>query len=652
MEKIPEIRSVDTPAKVIGPKRRRNRKPLYIGLFVVIVILLIVGGYSTYQARRLYQAGMALKNDATKIQQNIADKKYTAINDNLNQASEHITLARAASDGLWPIKWLPYVHTQFQVVDQLLLASDKGIQAGKPLVKIIQEVDKLVGDKSTTANKIGKAEREAFLKTISESPDTLTAAQSDLQASVTALQDLPDKGVIGPLAIIVSTIKTNLPNIEAAVNKGLPFLTVAPTIAGYPDSKTYLFLLQNNTELRPTGGFIGTYGILQLKSGNIEEFKTDNIYNIDNKVKYTWSETPPEPLQKYLDASRWYLRDSNWDPDFPTSAARAEDFYTRESQSTTHIDGVIAVTPEVIHDLLVITGPIVIDGDEYNADNLTEKLQYQVEIAYYKEGVSDAARKAVIGKLAAEIMNRVMNLPQSDWGKLGDLAITNFEEKHLLVYSNDAAVQNLMHQIGWDGSVTVTDNDYLMVIDANLAAKKTDRVMTKTIDYTVTKVGDHWQADIVMHYKNDGVFDDFTTRYRSYTRIYAPIGSELLSSEGFLTNDRYLGGDPVAATSSEDEAVHKTVFGGFISVEPKTEDTIKLSYRLPERIGEQIMAGTYQLTWQKQPGTNNVTATMNIDAGRKVLAAQALDETVTIDNTKVHLTMPLWRDVVMTVDYK
>ena len=647
-------RSVDVPATVIRPakvpkvggrKWQLKHKRFWQVVLVVVLVLLLLGVYCGYQAKRLYAAGLAAKTHFTEVQTKVEDNKYQAAKEALASGTADVVEAQAASRALWPIKWLPYVHTQFVVLDQLLIAGEHMGQAGEPLLTILQEVNGLVDDDSVTVNKIGKAERQALLKTISDSPETLTAAQADLQTAVEALQDLPTKGVVAPLQVVVDAIQTNLPNIEAAVDKGLPFLTVAPTIAGYPDGKTYLFLLQNNTELRPTGGFIGTYGILQLQDGNIEEFKTDNIYNVDNKVKDTWPEEKPAAMKRYLNDAPYYLRDANWDPDFPSTARTAEDFYLRESGSKQRIDGVIAVTPEVIHDLLGLTGPVTIDGDTYTEDNLTEKLQYQVEIAYYQEGISDSARKAVIGKLAGELMDRVMDLPRGQWGDMLNMLLTNLEEKHILIYSDDTDVQQLVGETGWDGSIRQTDSDFVMVIDANLAAKKTDRVMTKDLAYHVAKEGDDYIATLTLKYKNDGVFDDFTTRYRSYTRIYVPKGSELLDSSGFLTNDRYLGGDATTAITEDNTQHGKTVFAGFISVEPKSEDTITLRYRLPESVRKQIEQGSYDLFWQKQPGTANVTATVDVDMDRKVRSATALDEDVEIDNTKVHFSAQLLRDI-------
>ena len=65
----------------------------------------------------------------------------------------------------------------------------------------------------------------------------------------------------------------------------------------------------------------------------------------------------------------WTMHDANWFPNFPTSAEKVSWFYEKTGGRT--VDGVIAITPELLRDLLAITGPI--DMPEYdktiNADN-------------------------------------------------------------------------------------------------------------------------------------------------------------------------------------------------------------------------------------------------------------------------------------------
>ena len=227
-----------------------------------------------------------------------------------------------------------------------------------------------------------------------------------------------------------------------------------PKIAGYPESKTYLFLLENNTELRPTGGFIGTYGTLKVKDGEIEDFVTDNIYNLDVPAESFLNIDPPEPLKKYLKSERWFLRDSNWSPDFPATAEKALWFYEQERGPVKNFDGVIAVTPTFIESLIELTGELTVQGITFNKENFVDTLQYQVEQGYYRQGISDSERKEIIGQLSAMLLDRLLALPQSKWDDFWTTFTNDIEHKQILIYLRDPVAQATVSQENWGGEVT------------------------------------------------------------------------------------------------------------------------------------------------------------------------------------------------------
>ena len=127
-----------------------------------------------------------------------------------------------------------------------------------------------------------------------------------------------------------------------------------------------------------------------------------------------------------------------------------------------------------------------------------------------------------------------------------------------------------------------------MVVDANLAAFKSDSVMNKKISYTVSSGSDGLISHVTLNYQHNGGFDWRTTRYRSYTRIYAPLGSRLNSS-----------GNLADFTMTDDQALNKTVFGFFWSIEPGESSSASISYKLPKT----ITANNYELYFQKQSGS-------------------------------------------------
>ena len=79
-------------------------------------------------------------------------------------------------------------------------------------------------------------------------------------------------------------ISNKIASLESVL---LPFentIDTLPAILGFEGKRKYLVLFQNNMELRPGGGFIGSYGILEMENGVVKQFKVSDIYDADGKL--------------------------------------------------------------------------------------------------------------------------------------------------------------------------------------------------------------------------------------------------------------------------------------------------------------------------------------------------------------------------------
>lgn len=65
-------------------------------------------------------------------------------------------------------------------------------------------------------------------------------------------------------------------------------------ILGFDEPQRYLVLLQNNNEIRPTGGFPGSYAALTIDKGKITDFKVDDVYNPDGLLTQDSSPFRPQ----------------------------------------------------------------------------------------------------------------------------------------------------------------------------------------------------------------------------------------------------------------------------------------------------------------------------------------------------------------------
>ncbi|MCD4704810.1 DUF4012 domain-containing protein, partial [bacterium] len=405
----------------------------------------------------------------------------------------------------------------------------------------------------------------------------------------------------------------NLNFIARVLNIINPLNNHLNKILGNQGSQKYLLLFQNNTELRPTGGFIGSYGILKIENGNIKELSIDDIYHLDVKVIDKLHNKVPEPLAKYLKMKEWYMRDCNWSPDFPTSAQDCLSLYYIESDDQEKIDGIIAITPTVIAELLNIIGAQEIEGIIFENENFTDDLQKAIELYYADRGDTHWTRKDIMNSLAQVIIQKIKNLKISDNAHLLELLSKNLDNKNILLYSSDQNVQKIFKNLDWSGDIKNKENeyyhpDYLMVVDSNLASSKSDQFIVRNVEYTIQEKNDNLLAQVKITYQHQGNFSWNSTKYRTYTRLLVPQGSELIKVEGSMENDQI---NKKGITDVYND-LNKTVFGTFIAIEPQETKSLIFEYKLPNRIKKQISENKYQIYIQKQPGIEFIPYTLKI----------------------------------------
>lgn len=629
--------------------RKRRARGIWIAVLAVLALLVVSVFLFRKPVFTAYAKAVSGRANFLAAQTAIQDQKFDDANERLGQAVEDFRSASESMASLRPLKLIPGVGRQVSAVENLFQV---GIQTGKAaqtLTSVAQRIaEPLQKDGEVTFASIKREEKRQILQLVTESEPDLQGAKADIDLAALYLEKVPERGLLPPIAQAIAPLRNELPKIQTSLAQALPAVRVLPGFVGYPEQRTYLFLLQNNGELRPTGGFIGTYGMMTMRDGEVVSLQTDNIYNLDAKAEAFLNIEAPKPLQKYLDAKRWFMRDSNWSPDFPTSAKEVLRFYDLEKQAKQNLDGIIAITPTFIESLMELTGSITVDGVTFTHENVVDQLQYQVEVAFLRKGLTDAERKDIIGDLSQILFQRLLTLPREQWGKLAALFQQMTAEKHFLLFLNSEEEQTLVRDQGWGGELKSFDTDGFLVVDANLASLKTDQVMDRSIEYSVRKDGNDLIATLSVTYDHKGGFDWKTTRYRTYTRIHVPKGSELVESSGFLENDKLHGAKP--GTVETWEELGNTVFGGFTSIEPKERGTISVTYRLPTTIREAFERGQYKLTALKQPGTRGHLLRLDIQPDGR-LQSYSPAESATVADGHIRFETDLRQDRTVSLDF-
>ncbi len=360
--------------------------------------------------------------------------------------------------------------------------------------------------------------------------------------------------------------------------------------------KAFLLLFQNDMELRPGGGYIGSFGILKIKNGQIKEFSVHDLSNFDGRIPSIIK--PPYPMEKTLHINDWKLRDSNWSPDFPTNAQKADYFYHLGKGQEKFV-GVIAINTHVLASLLKVTGPIKLTSypGVYNSENAILNLEYQVEKGYIQQGIKKGDRKSVMNILAKAILKKIRILSNSKKLALAKIILQDLNQKDIQFYFKDKKLEQQAVSANWSGEVNQNwTGDYLMLVDANLGSFKSDYYIKRSFNYAVDLSGKTPQSTLKITYLHKGKTEDWMTKnYLTYLRVYTPNQSWLVTSTG-LKDIQYK------------NSLGKKYFGSLVEVPLGQSRTVELKYNLPDTITD----NNYQLLIQKEAGLEDISGQITI----------------------------------------
>lgn len=612
-----------------------------------------------FAASRLAQSLARLHDAAAVAQTALADGDFTAADGALAEADDAIADAQRGLVLVAFLRVVPWVGTQITGLGYTLDAGSATIGALREAVGIVREVEavtreaqQLVGitDSDVPYHELSTSARTAMLDALHDAYPDFLQMQVKLGLAADDLARLKNLHVSPALEEAVAPFADVLTPLQEGVDLLTPFAAVIPELAGLGQDRQFLLLFANDTELRPGGGFIGVYGLAVTRDGEIVQMSTNDVYSLDDSVPADYAVAPPAPLSRYLGSSRWYFRDANWSPDFATSAQTAVTLmrqeYNASGQPVPDVHGVLMFTPSFISRLLTLIGPVTIEDQTFTPENIADTLEYQVEYGYVGDGIPPHQRKDIIARMTDVVVDRLIALPSSSWPQLFTVLTEGFAAKELALWSPEETAQATYADAGWAGEVRLgTADDVVMVVDANLGALKTDPSVDRAITYTVTPDSEGYLAKVDITYDHQGSFNWKTTRYRTYTRVYAPLGSTLVASSGTLDNDALL--NPLGAegeVTTVDE-FGMTSFGAFTSVEPGTTGTLSFTYRLPDSVTEAIASGSYELRVLKQLGAAAHDLTLHLAFPSEVTFAvpgeaeqywrdDAYDVTTTLDADK------------------
>lgn len=618
--------SVNSPGD-INTKSKVIRVLLGVLAFVVMMVLAIgIPSLLTYRSgMTLYKSVRGLK-DAAKSQD------LAKIKSGIESTKRDLASFKRSYLLLSWIRVIPYFGGYVSDLGHAINAAGAGMESGVTVIKAIEPYSDLLGLKGASGEQAGVPKDGAqtaqdridfivkSLPGLIPQIDTISGQMKTVESEISKI-----KAERYPVNFRGMKVRENIKMVQDLTSQvstllvnGKPVIQNAPYLLGMETQRTYLLLFQNDKEIRPTGGFMTGYAIMNVDKAKFSPALSDDIYNLD--AKYKPSIPAPDPIIKYLKgpyvlSPSLRLRDMNWSPDFPASMQMVT--AAINEVGVKNFDGVIAVDTIVLENLLKVIGPIGVPGfgnftteidPECNCSQVIHALEQYADVEgpiiwdpltgkIIKRPANSENRKKIIGPLMNSILANAMGQPKEKLAPLFTAAFNSVMEKHVLLYLYDQNVQKAVTDFGIGGAIKDYSGDYLHINDANLGGRKSNLYSTEDVvqdikigsDGTVTKT-------VTITYKNPVKHDGWLNSVLpTWVRIYVPRGSSLVAADG------------ISDKAEPYEELGKTVFAGYFQLRPEGVAKVTFEYKLPFKV-----KGQYKLLIQKQPGSKDYLYTINV----------------------------------------
>ncbi|MEI7848951.1 MAG: DUF4012 domain-containing protein [Chloroflexota bacterium] len=616
-------------ARSTAARPRRTAKSA--GWLLLLLLPSLLLGLIAWRSWTFFQKALSIRSQAYAL---LADLNPPPSRDQLPQITSAVHTLRSDLDDLslelepylWLTGYATWVPTYagdigqarelLSLAQNLLAAADEGLAAvGPALTKtgIPKQLPDLL---------------DLLLNLQDAGPHLLNAQVALAQAQ--AAREKIDSQRLSPatLQIITSQVDRLFSALTGNISMqdALALVRIAPHLLGSSANgpQSYLILIQNEDELRATGGFITAGGLAVVHKGKLLSINIESSGVLDDFSKpYP---LPPWQFKEFMNIDKLVFRDSNWFSDFPRTVSWAEYFYSYTRSASA--DGVIAVDLHVVLELIKILGPVQVDGvsGQIDAENVVDFMRNTRE-PQPPGFTGNWDSKQHIGRLAQPLLEKILQARGETWTRLLPVLISLLNEKHILLQFDDEEATRFIQRRNWDGAVRVPPaSDFIMVVDSNMGYNKSNAVMEMSLEYVLNLTNLAAPAGLLTirqanHAASDLPCEPGSTRrftpteklpsghlylqdecHWGYLRVYLPGGVTLEHSTPREIPDvsTWLGQTIPARTDDlgSEDIPDAQVYGAMVLTPTRGTSEIAFNYRLPGAVlapANQSGTRTYQL---------------------------------------------------------
>ena len=568
----------------------------------------IVTACSLYAGWRSYRAGEAAQRGKTAL----LAAETSLVNEDIDGTRSHLNAAdaafREAKDELGLLGPLNSIGSVIPIVRKQLEGADAFADAGLLLTRSANRLtDAAALVLHPPDEHVSVATGVDELRTIH---DSLAAGIRDLNTATAEIQRLDGYRLFGALGAARKEFGRRLPEAQQRAGDATSGVEALLAFAGADGPRRFLLFSQNPDEVRPTGGFIGTYGVLATDGRKISLERYEAIETfVAAHNPFVPGVDAPTAFRIPTVPSQQNIANTNASADVPTDARLALDLWARAGEEPA--DGVIYFTPELLARLIKVLGPVTLPeyGETVTADNLLARLNFYTH--QQPPGEQPAGgRKQFVADLGAGVVQRLLDAPATRWQALSEAVGQSLRAREVTVYASDPSIEQVLAGRGWDGTLPQVDGDFFNDAEFQYAAKN-GRGLRRTFDHHVV-IHDDGSASVdttitvANTAQGDDVHDDSVDiDASSYLTLYGPTGGQLASrADTPLAVEPALGNHPAA--------------GWFRAAPPNGTAVLHVAWDVPAFLTKDASGSLgYQLTWLRVPTTTGdvVHLTVELPAG-------------------------------------
>ncbi|MDQ4098712.1 MAG: DUF4012 domain-containing protein, partial [Actinomycetota bacterium] len=395
----------------------------------------------------------------------------------LQRAGRRLASARDRADTA-PMRLLASVPVLGSPSRAIADVARAGLEAAAAGRVVLDATTALPTAASTT---LDGADLRPFHAAALRSAGALTHAISHLDGARRSL-DAPAGAVLPPVAGAARRMQQDVDRARRQLDSARRGLDTLADLSSPEADVRILVLAQDSLELRPTGGYIGSYGVVRFShaAAVLERYEATE----DLPVPQPPAEPPPD-LAPFLPGP-WQLSNVNWWPDFPTTARAAAEMFRRQGGGD--VAGVLALTEHAMARILGAVGPVYVPGyaEPVSDEGFSERVVYEVEL----KKPQDVPRKRFLIELARVLFDRIFHVPRDRLPALTRALGRSTGNGDLQLWFHDPIRQRRLDGTAVSGVLPRGTGDFLLLADANMAATKANLGLVKDATYRVDRARD------------------------------------------------------------------------------------------------------------------------------------------------------------------